>query len=149
MSQPCLFSGCKNITLKTPFCEAHLRSECGVEVRKSTIPNAGNGLFSLVDRKRNQRIVTLEGERSYTKDIDFGGRYCLEYKDDHFIDCENSTTCCAGRYINDPRDSKQVNCKFIYDKQQDKVWVVSTKHIHPGQELFLSYGNHSYWSKLD
>jgi len=121
-------------------------ADSGVEIRASPIPNAGLGLFNLVHRKRNERIVRYEGHRS-VKEMhpESTGDYCLEYAPGHFIDCQFSTTCCLGRFINDPRDCKRVNCKFVFDKKANEVWVVATKHIHPEQEIFITYGNKSYW----
>jgi hypothetical protein len=138
----CIFEFCTEETKQTPYCPRHLKEELSVEVKTSTIPNAGFGLFATRDFESKVHLVPYEGERFQCQ---IAGDYALAYKKGHWMDCAWSTTCCAGRYINDPRNSKKVNCRFVYDKIADKVWVVSTKKIKTGEELFLNYGYHAYW----
>lgn len=136
---------CKNCNLETnqtPYCKKHLAEEYGLEVKKSNIH--GYGLFNLKDRSRNEKICLYDGKR-YQEPI--SGDYVLEYKNGYYIDCEETTTCCAGRFINDPRDPKKANARFSYNPKTNEVWIVSTKHIYPGQELLISYGYYSYWAK--
>jgi len=47
------------------------------------------------------------------------------------------------RYINDPLDEEAVNC--VYCPEEYRSAVVVTRDIHPGEELFVSYGD-IYWS---
>lgn len=136
-------SGCVNaLTDKTPYCSKCLEGILSVEVKVSLLPNAGNGLFTTIDRKNNQRIVPYDGDRFTTE---MWGDYVYEYKKDHFVDCGWSTTCCAGRFVNDARDYKRINCRFSYDKLNDRVWIVSKKKIKAGSELYISYGRAAYW----
>lgn len=140
--QLCAHIDCKAITTSSPFCPEHLAAKYGVEVKESLLPNAGKGLFATQDFKRNQRITPYEGERFAAP---MWGDYVLEYKKDSFVDCGWTPHCCAGRFVNDGRQPKLINCKFVYDKKQDCVWIVSTKHVYKGQEFYLNYGKNSYW----
>lgn len=59
------------------------------------------------------------------------------------------------RYINDPLNDTLVNCAFCPAKLPNnneahedaiRTWVVATRDIYPGEELFVRYGD-VYWSK--
>jgi hypothetical protein len=48
------------------------------------------------------------------------------------------------RYINDPLKEDAINCKYCPEELRSAV--VATRDIHPGEELYVSYGD-LYWSQ--
>ena len=49
-----------------------------------------------------------------------------------------------GRYVNDNVDPSRLNCKFEKVPARGKAFVVSTRELRAGEELFLSYGR-GHW----
>jgi hypothetical protein len=145
----CDFKECKasSTNMDSNYCAEHLAQMYQVEIKTSLLPNAGKGLFTSIARKRNVKLVPYAGERIKDETGNVEGSYVLEYKTNHFIDCGKQTNCCAGRFVNDARNSKQKNCRFVYDKIKDEVWLVSTRHIKSNEELYCDYGSY-YWKAL-
>jgi hypothetical protein len=137
-------------------------TEFGLRIKKSTIRNAGRGLFATKDFKKGDKIMKLKFQRLTKKQID--DRY------DYYL-CDNNGKCTEGlgsysftinarkgtygdsacvrnapSYANDKKN--HANVKFAPDKGSRKtkvdVWFVTTKNIKAGQELFHSYGQ-LYW----
>ena len=52
----------RQVCLNRPYCPQHARSLLGLEVRPSTIPGAGDGLFTLLTIPANDWIAPLLGE---------------------------------------------------------------------------------------
>ena len=68
------------------------------------------------------------------------------------IDADKPARHSVARYANDCRTiNKQAghckgnNSRFSHNKKTGKVWIVATKTIHPGDEIFVSYGRR-YWA---
>ena len=55
-----------------PYCRFHLRSELKLDVKTSTIPDAGLGLFSLVSRPVGFNLVEYMGELLSAEETDEG-----------------------------------------------------------------------------
>ena len=125
-----------------------------VKILESTIPEAGWGLFSTKVFDQHDVICTYEGAllastfneddavmgRDYIakgkKPIGKTGKFEMVY-----IDAWEEDSC-FGRFINDPLDDHLVNAKIVV--KGNKFYVVATDKIHPGQEIFISYGE-NYW----
>lgn len=150
-----------------PYCPAHLLATTGLEVRPSSLPRAGMGLFyqgcralragDVITFYSGKELVTTAAyESRYDPQVDargveteFGvssecGRWCLD---------GGSTMNFPGRWINDARDPTRTNAAFgPFRTASDVVAlhgracipIVATKTVRPGQELFLSYGR-AYW----
>jgi hypothetical protein len=121
-----------------------------LESKKSTIPNAGLGLFAAMDIDIDVDLGEYFG--NITNDYP-GGCYIWEYHDkndnikyvngEHFKN--NPLKYINGiKYKDQPTKDQlnKVNCmiKLI----NNKVHYVSTKFINKGDELFIDYGN-QYW----
>jgi hypothetical protein len=52
----------------------------------------------------------------------------------------------GGSFINDPRNTSLVNCKYFND--QNRVFIKATKNIAVGEELLISYGR-VYWTRSE
>lgn len=143
---------CKNTTTVYPsMCWLHTRQKLGLAVAESTIPESGNGLFTLKDIKKGENITDYTGKESDTNDPNNDSGYVFQAGNDRFIDGE-STQSSLGRYVNDCGNVKRrkkacVNSRFsISSKKGRPVFVKATKNIKKGSEIFLSYGP-SYWKK--
>src|SRR4051812_24098296 len=60
--RPCAIDGCKHYTEKTNICAYHLHKYHGLAIKKSTIPNAGFGLFATHLYKKDEVIAYYTGK---------------------------------------------------------------------------------------
>lgn len=159
MMQPCVFSVCMEQTQRTQYCSIHLEQLFHVEIKQSTLPDAGLGLFTTIELPRHSRVVQYQGQRidlrhDHVASTQMGGDYLLNYAPHRFIDAECKFNGGPGRYCNDctpnnchMKHAAGNNCKFQYDKLNDQVWLITTKHVTANEELFVSYGTTQYWNK--
>ena len=143
----------RQCSLKTcrqyPYCWIHLKSKEKLQVKNSTIPGIGKGLF-YVGREpfpSDKRITDYSARQIDKEQRDPDARYVLKISANQFLDSEDPLNF-VGRYINDPRNTgNQANTRFgkgvkIYDKEDRKtIPVYSTKVIQPNSELFVDYGD--------
>jgi hypothetical protein len=140
----------------TPLCWTHLLSENHLKVQRSTIAGAGKGLFAVHPRssnpntilfKRGEVIVEYDGElisvgelnRRYDEpNADHVAPYAYHQVGQLVLDaaCKRS----IGSLINHNVSRTRKNAMFDYDARRKKVYVVATKGIHNGDEIFLDYG---------
>ncbi|KAL4162934.1 hypothetical protein PRNP1_003466 [Phytophthora ramorum] len=118
----------------------------GVEVRDSTIPGAGKGLFAT--RKHPQGSIVCEytgvvlPNREAWKLPDKS--FLMKLGDGKYIDALNCPEVLA-RYINDCRGHRGgFNVHFDKRPQEDKALVVAMRDIRLGEEIFVDYGRR-YW----
>ena len=120
------------------------------EIKKSTIPNAGSGLFANMDIDMGIDLGEYFGKIT---DNYPGGCYIWEYQDEN-----NNTKYVNGedyknnplKYVNGIKYKDQptkdqldkINCRM--EVINNKVHYISTKFINKGDELFIDYGN-KYW----
>jgi len=122
-------------------------------VRKSQIPNAGNGLYYEPTHGKSRLIIHRDSiicyytgyrhnflSQKYLKNKS----YLLNISGDILVD-PYPTPNIKGRYINDPRNEEVVNCQFVPDVKTFSCKVVALRDIQAGEELFVSYGE-MYWS---
>jgi uncharacterized protein len=120
-------------------------------VKTSTLPGAGEGLFTKIFIPKGTRIVEYKGKVCTWKDVehDHDNGYIYSISDDHVIDAKKHKKALA-RYANDARGISRVkgfnnNCDYVNDG--DKVYIESKKDIEPGSEIFVDYGK-EYWSVI-
>ncbi len=121
-------------------------------VKRSTIPQAGKGLFTKISIPKDTLIVEYKGKISSWKDANHdngmnGYIYYINRK--HVIDAKNYIKALA-RYANDgkgPYGVKGVKNNSDYVKQDDKVYIKSTKDISAGSEILVGYGK-EYWDVI-
>jgi hypothetical protein len=75
-----------------------MRTELGRQVKNSTIPGAGFGLFTTCAREKGERIVPYEGKLVHFE-TDYSGPYVLQLSRTCFIDAQESSSG-VGRYAN-------------------------------------------------
>jgi len=121
-------------------------------VKKSTLPNAGKGLFTKVFIPKGERIVEYKGKITTWKDVkDDDGKngYIFYVKRYHVIDALPTKKPLA-RYANDARGLTRIkgvtnNCDYITDGL--KAYIESKKNIERGSEIFVDYGP-DYWKVI-
>lgn len=113
-----------------------------MEVRKSNI--AGNGLFTTIDRRKDEFICNYDGEllshaqfvRKYKSRIP---KYVFQVNADLYIDAEHPRY--INRYINSALHSDYIaNCATRVSKKYKTISIYAKKDIPAGTELLMSYG---------
>ncbi|MGB3948293.1 MAG: SET domain-containing protein [Bacteroidia bacterium] len=125
-----------------------------LEVRKSTIPNAGKGLYTKRDIKKGERIVEYLGEIITWKECDIRaekdeGGYVFYISRNKCIDAFHTPDALA-RYANDAKGLtkiKGINNNCVYEIYKNRGWITATKNIKAGSEIFVSYGA-QYWRDI-
>eukprot|EP00957_Ditylum_brightwellii_P131735 10046936-Ditylum_brightwellii.AAC.1 len=70
--------------------------------------------------------------------------YLLNVTGDFLVDSKDLLQIKA-RYVNDPLNSKLINCTFVPDYEDCyRCKLVAKRNIRCGEELFVSYGQY-YW----
>jgi hypothetical protein len=120
------------------------------KVSKSTIPNAGKGLFALDYVKKGELIIPIEGPRypeAEAEKID---------RDEYFLGTADGTNDIIdvrgpAMYANDARGLTRIdglsNNAAFQTQLDNTIWLAATKTIRPGDEIFASYGR-SYWATM-
>jgi SET domain-containing protein len=141
-----------------------------VEVRKSTIPNAGNGVFATEDIKKGEKICYYDGVdvEAHTVNIcETDMSYALtkdkEHKYTRLGNPLKTTAYNVGQFCNDSccpiiTDINYPSVKKAFDEyliktksllnivreNYDDFHMVALKDIKKGEEIFYSYGV-GYW----
>ncbi len=117
----------------------------GTFVKKSTIPNAGNGLFAKRSFKKDDFIDFYLGEIIYDKDkLKKDNRYLFfNEKGNFYIDGKFGNKV---KYINHNNDVDLRNCAYKYYLLPDinilYPIVVCIKDVNEGEEFFCDYGRY-------
>jgi SET domain-containing protein len=118
-------------------------------IKRSGLPKAGKGLFTAKMIPRGTRIVEYKGVIKTWKEITenpvFNG-YVFYVNKNHVIDAKNYKPGMA-QLANDAkglsrREGVLNNSK--YEEENKKVYIVATKNIPAGAEIFVGYGK-EYW----
>mgnify|MGYP002781020958 CR=1 FL=1 len=121
-------------------------------VKKSTLPNAGKGLFTKKFIPKGTRIVEYKGKISTWKDVkdeDGKNAYIFYVNRNHVINGKPNKKALA-RYANDARGLVRIkgvvnNCEYITDGL--KAIIESKKDIAARTEIFVDYGA-DYWKVI-
>ena len=126
---------CSKKTCKSVYCWIHLKQHQSLRIKKSIIPSAGDGLFTLKESKEEASGVYV---------LKVPGVYINAYKTDEPG---------LGRWINQCRTADQRarlcnnNSRFSWDNRNKIANIKATRIIHPGDEVFLNYGP-AYWNQM-
>lgn len=123
-----------------------------IEVRISTLPNAGKGLFAKEFIPKNTRIVEYKGKITTWKEVDDNdgnNGYIYFVKRHHVIDASSYPSALA-RYANDAKGLQRMkgvrnNAEYVEDGL--KVFIESKKDIPAGEEILVEYGK-EYWDVI-
>jgi SET domain-containing protein len=120
-------------------------------VKKSSLPNAGNGLFVKIDFKKGEMITEYKGRRRTWAQVenDADNGYIFHIDDDNVIDAQKNVNT-FGRYANDAAGLHRVsglrnNAEYI--EESNRVFIRATRNIKAGNEVFVSYGKR-YWKQV-
>ena len=126
------------------------------EIRMSTIPNAGSGLFAKKDFAKFDYVCSYEGLAISVEDANLAvdGSYMLGHTFNNnrtvVIDAIDPNSC-YGRYCNDPIDLKKCNIlvtpikhRLMHNERWGVIEMLADKPIKAGDEIFFSYGV-NYW----
>lgn len=120
-------------------------------VKTSTLPNAGKGLFTTKAIKKKSQIIEYKGEiidwKEYEKRVkeDKDG-YLFYINKNRCIDAYNTPQYKA-RFANDAMGLariKGVKNNAVYEIIGDQCFIIATRDIEPGEEIFVSYSK-EYW----
>ncbi len=121
-------------------------------VKKSTIPGAGDGLFTKTFIPKGARIVEYTGKTCTWKEVNHDeGRngYIYYVKRYHVIDARFHEKSMA-RYANDAQGltkMKGINNNCEYNIEGLRVFIDAKKDIPAGAEILVDYGR-EYWSVI-
>ncbi len=122
-----------------------------LEVKESNIPGAGKGLFTNEYIPKGTKIVEYKGKIRKWEELQYNhSNYYIYYVNDNHVIDGGSNKKSLARYINDAKGLKKIkgltnNAEFICDGL--RVFVVSTKNIPAGAEIFVGYGK-EYWDVI-
>jgi hypothetical protein len=144
---------CKlNTVRQHPLCWQHLKAKEGLQVKPSTVPNAGKGLFYVGEKAlaAGKRITAYGAAKVDTAaTVNRKSRYVFEVGKNRFLDAQKPLNP-VGRYINDPkgtgrRANVQISANRITQKDGRATVPIKTKvKVKPGTELLMSYGR-EFW----
>src|SRR4051812_23779956 len=122
-----------------------------LEVKESTIPGAGKGLFTKKFIPKGARIVEYKGRIRTWKEAQFddSNYYILYVTRNHVIDARGHRKSLA-RYINDAKGLQKIkgiknNAQFT--REGLDIFVEATRDIPADTEILVSYGK-EYWQVI-
>lgn len=122
-----------------------------LEIKTSTLPNAGKGLFTKIAITKGQVIIEYKGRRRKWKDVedDVDNGYIYHIDDENVIDAKTTLTS-FGRYANDAAGLQRVkgvtnNAEYV--EFDNRVYIKAVKNITAGGEIFVPYGK-LYWQQV-
>ena len=130
--------------------KAILRNADDFEVRSSSIPNIGKGLFAKTkiypeDTIGNYLGTVLTDEQFYKDRKYYLGSYNVWVCKDCWIWGEGKKANYV-RYIN--HSSKRPNAELVTSVRWKKARIRAIEMINPGDEIFMNYGD-DYWEYIE
>ncbi len=122
-----------------------------LEIKTSSIPGAGKGLFTKCFIARGTRIVEYKGTITTWNTVkdDPTNAYIYYLKPNHVIDAREHPKSLA-RYVNDAKGlvrSKNWDNNAHFRNDGLHVYIVATRDIKAGEEIFVEYGK-KYWDTV-
>ncbi len=119
-----------------------------LEVKKSTIPGAGQGLFTKIFIEKGTRIVEYKGRLTKWKEVenDYKNGYIYSINAKDVIDAKTYKKA-LGRYANDASGvvrKKGIPNNSTYVSDGLKIYIEAIKDIPAGSEILVAYGK-EYW----
>ena len=123
-------------------------------VKKSKIPGAGKGLFTTKPIAKGSRVIEYRGEIIAWKEY---SQRVKENKDGYLFFVSRkvcidafSTPQYKARYANDAMGYvrvKGVRNNSQYETEGDRCFIVSTRNINAGEEIYVDY-TRDYWKVM-
>jgi len=122
-------------------------------VKKSTLPGTGKGLFTKVTIPKGTRITEYKGKvmtwKEVQADVDDHIGYVFWFSNQHVIDAWKTKKGVA-HYANDAMGITRVpgvKNNSEYETEKGRCYIVATRDIPAGAEIFVSYGA-EYWRAI-
>ena len=122
-------------------------------VKKSSLPGAGKGLFTLKDIPKGTWIVEYKGQiltwPEVEKMADYRNGYVFYVFRNHVIDAWNHRKAKA-RYANDAMGIARIpglRNNSEYHVYKRRCYIKATKNIPAGSEILVGYGR-EYWQVI-
>eukprot|EP00466_Bigelowiella_natans_P011805 jgi/Bigna1/79440/fgenesh1_pg.62_\ len=113
-------------------------------VKPSQIPNAGSGLYAKKNFVEGEVVCEYSGDvYNIFQFMSNDSTYALELSPFVYVDARHHEEV-LGRYINDHGDLAKINVVWEKHPWQGKAFVVASRDIQSGEELYVSYGSR-YW----
>jgi hypothetical protein len=135
----------RKTTITHPFCGPHTEEVQGLRVARSSIAAAGLGLHAVRMFAKGSILAEYSGERLSQEEYDARyegepmGTYGIEVDEGYVLDARRTDSGIA-RYACDYHGSgRRPNAEFVSD--EGRVWIVATRTIRPGDEIFVDYGD--------
>ena len=135
--------------VKKPKKKTTIPKPIALAVKKSSIVDAGLGLFTLEPIKKNQNIIQYTGIIRTNDQFEANpSMYGVEISKGRVIDAKSPQSSIA-RFANDCRAVNKkagdcsINSRFVVSGET--VWIRATKAIPANSEIFVSYGP-KYWN---
>jgi SET domain-containing protein len=120
-------------------------------VKRSTLPNAGKGLYTKKLIPKGTRIVEYKGRvRTWKEAAHEDNGYIYYVTRNHVIDAKPFPKA-LGRYANDASGVVRIkgitnNSEYVQDKDK-RVYIESKREIPAGGEILVGYGK-EYWDVI-
>jgi hypothetical protein len=137
----------RNTCARKDYCWQHLRAKKGIDVRPSTLPRAGMGLFAFKAFRPGQKVADYSGQIVSARKAK-RSQYAVAWKQGKFVDASSSQDP-VGRYANTCRGAdkkakrcKRNNVKIKRDFGRKTITLrVGKNPIKKGEEIFNTYGS--------
>lgn len=122
-----------------------------MEVKPSTLPGSGSGLFTTKAIAKGERIIEYTGKIRTWKEVqnEDDNMYILFVNNRHIIDASKRKKS-LGRYINDAKGLTKIkgitnNTQFV--REGNRIFIEAVRNIPEGAEIFVGYGK-DYWDVI-
>ena len=121
-------------------------------VKRSTLPEAGKGLFTKVSIPKGTRIVEYKGKVTTWKEVnhDEGTNGYIFYINKNLVLDARPVKNALARYANDANGLhrvKGIKNNSTYEIEIGHVYIKAIKDIPAGSEIFVDYGK-EYWDVI-
>jgi hypothetical protein len=142
---------CRKRTCKSlPLCYIHLNTIHGLKIKESTLEGAGDGLFANKDFNIGEIIIgyvvgdLLDDEGLDNRYGDATAPYALKFSPTDSLDLIVDSACKRGiaAWINNADDTNAtIEEIFVDDVPYRLPYIVASKFIESGDEIFVNYGS--------
>jgi SET domain-containing protein len=122
-----------------------------LEVKPSSLPGTGQGLFTKTAIPKDSYIIEYKGRITTWAEAkdDWQNVYLYTVNAKHVIDARYQKKS-LGRYVNDAAGLTRIkgitnNARFV--NEGTRVFIVAAKNIKAGEEILVSYGK-GYWDTV-
>lgn len=141
----CAEPGCLSVGYKTfPYCDVHYKTRHRVEIRRSTLPHAGDGLFALQTLYSGHRLpytgelLTMAALDARYGDDNNTAPYAYDLNGVLFVD--SALRRCTAAWANHREEPNCLLHTEIHEDGEERAFLEITHNINEGSELFLDYG---------